>query len=61
MWCICRRWWKCWSETLWAILIRSWLCSLLCYLFRLLLWRFLCNFIDANMSTEGNIHEGEID
>ncbi len=37
MWCICGRWWKSWSETLWAILIRSWLCSLLCYLFQIVI------------------------
>jgi hypothetical protein len=41
----CRSWWRWWSITLWATLMRLWLHSLLCYL-KLLLWRFLCNFIN---------------
>ncbi len=41
----CHSWWRWWSVTLWATLMRLWLHSLSCYL-QLLLWRFLCNFID---------------
>ncbi len=44
----CRSWWRVWSVTLWATLMRSWLHSLSCYL-ELLLCRFLCNFIDLSV------------
>ncbi len=42
--CHCHLWWRWWFVTLWTTFMRLWLHSLSCYL-KLLLWRFLCNFI----------------
>jgi hypothetical protein len=46
----CSSWWRWWSDTLWATLIRLQLHSLSCY-FKWLLLRFLCNFIDIDVSS----------
>jgi hypothetical protein len=57
----CYSWWRWWSNILWAIHIRLWLCSLSCYLpftIKVLLQSFVHNLIDMLLKVPEHVYDG---